>query len=149
MRKKPSYAHLQKFGMELVLLKNMKQLFLTILFLSCVLGGIAQTDTTKATVMVYRLRANFASAIKYSIFVDGEELHKIGNGRYETLSLPPGEHYFSTASNFRKDGVKWKVEAGKTYYLKFEIEQGLYSGRPHLVFVPEMTGQQELQKVRD
>ena len=93
----------------------------------------------KGLVFFYREKKLEGWGVSYNIR-DGE--NKIGglpNGSYFVYDATPGPHRF--AASTESTAVRTiQVQPGKTYYVRGEVEMGLFVGRPHLTIVDPTEG---------
>jgi len=104
---------------------------------------IADAQTSKATVYVYRYKQFVGSALAPSIYCDGAELARMENGRYFTANLEPGKHTFT--SNDKQSGIDLDLKAGDEYFMRVELAAGFAKGHGRLVLVPREQGAYELK----
>jgi Protein of unknown function (DUF2846) len=93
----------------------------------------------KGLVHFYREKKLEGWGVGYNIR-DGEK--KIGglpNGSYFVYDATPGPHRFSASTESTAERTI-EVQPGKTYYVRGEVEMGLFVGRPHLTIVDPAEG---------
>lgn len=81
-----------------------------------------------ARVHVYRQKKIIGFGWVFNLKANGKTITKVKNGGYEVLELKPGKTQFS----IKQKTVDINLEAGKTYYLRASIINGLPIGKPHL-----------------
>lgn len=121
----------------------MKILLGFVFFLCFSINGQAQTETAK----VYLIREGMheGSAVPCSIFKDEELLCKLNNKRYSIHEVAPGTYTFHTQWNGNKPNrdkrgdIQVTLEAGKTYYIKFNSVAKAFNGYVGLIEVTENT----------
>jgi hypothetical protein len=93
----------------------------------------------KGLVIFYRERKLEGWGVSYNIRDGKKEIGGLPNGSYFVYHATPGSHTFaaSTESTARRTV---DVAPGKTYYLRGEVEMGLFIGRPHLTIVDPAEG---------
>jgi hypothetical protein len=76
-----------------------------------------------AHVVVYRDHYHNCPQVKAPVFADGKEAANLENGRYLTLSLPPGKHQVGTskAGYYGTQVIDLDVAPDKTYYVHFDF----------------------------
>jgi hypothetical protein len=87
-------------------------------------AGNASAGVTKADparVVVYREKHFNCSKAKPAVYNDGKELGQIHNGRYFTVTLPPGKHLIGASTMFGNHTVELNAEPAATYYYKIEF----------------------------
>lgn len=97
---------------------------LTRLILSLALSAPLGVQETKATVYIYK---NWHQAtmgrLAYPVLMNDKEIVKLDRHIYCIVKLDPGEYRFRTKWK-EAPPIKLKAEAGRTYYLKVETENG-------------------------
>ncbi len=93
----------------------------------------------RALVVLYRESQFGGSVIPFGISEDGRSLGRLGNGHYVRVETTPGRHSF-TASSEAKETKSFPVEAGRTYYLRVGVHEGLFIARPHLTLTDPQEG---------
>src|SRR5437764_5016487 len=90
----------------------------------------------KGLVIFYRERHFAGSAMGYDILDNSAPIGGLNNGSFFTYHATPGKHRFS-AVGAASDEKVIRIEAGKTYYIRGEVQLGLMLeiGRPHLTAV--------------
>lgn len=98
----------------------------------------------KGLVIVYRERHFTGGGVSYKVFDNGTRIGGLPNGAYFVYQAKPGVHKF-TASTEVTDEKPLTVEAGKTYYVRGEVQMGLFVGRPHLIIVDRQEAESALK----
>jgi hypothetical protein len=93
----------------------------------------------KGLVIFYREGKLQGWAVGYNIRDGEREIGGLPNGSYFVYHATPGNHTFA-ASTERTSQRTVDVVPGKTYYLRGEVEMGLWVGRPHLTIVDPAEG---------
>ncbi len=107
---------------------------------------LGEVDTEKALVYVVR-PATMGFAIK-SFFLVDDEIMGINKGRsYFFTYVEPGSHVFWSKSE-NIDAMEFKVEAGKTYFIKQKVQMGGFRARTKLELLDEIDGQAALAKCK-
>ena len=88
----------------------------------------------KGLVIFYRERHFTGGGVSYKVLDNGTRIGGLPNGAYFVYQATPGVHKF-TASTEVTDEKPLTVEAGKTYYVRGEVQMGVFVGRPHLIIV--------------
>jgi hypothetical protein len=88
----------------------------------------------KGLVIFYRERHFTGGGVSYKVFDNGARVGGLPNGAYFVYQAKPGLHKF-TASTEVTDEKPLTVQAGKTYYVRGEVQMGVLIGRPHLIIV--------------
>ena len=104
----------------------------------------------KGLVTFYRERHFAGGGVSYKVFDNGTRIGGLPNGAYFVYQAKPGVHKF-TASTEVTDEKPLTVEAGKTYYIRGEVQMGLFVGRPHLIIVDKQeaaSGIKDLHRVK-
>lgn len=95
-----------------------------------------------AYVHVYRPKKFIGFGWVFYLKGNGKTITKVKNGGYEVLKLKPGKTQFS----IKKKKVDINLEAGKTYYLRASIINGIPIGKPHLEEVSKAYVKEEFIK---
>lgn len=133
-----------------------KPLILLILILSVYLTGCASVPmatTTddhlrkefspptdgKAGLYIYR-NSNFGSALKKSVYVDGQLVGETAPMTYFYEEVAPGNHILSTESEFSNNDLTIRAEPGMNYYVHQYIKFGVFVAGANLELMPEEEG---------
>ena len=100
----------------------------------------------KGLVIVYRERHFTGSAVSYKVYDNGTRIGGLPNGAYFVYQAKPGVHKF-TASTEVTDEKSLTVEAGKTYYIRGEVQMGAFVGRPHLIIVDKQEAEGAIKEL--
>ena len=98
----------------------------------------------KSTLYVYRPRRYEWATLKPSVYADGKQLARIENGRFFVVKLDPGKH--TIRSDDKAPAIDIDMEAGRTYYVCIEIEEGLLRGYGSPSLVPADQAQNEVKQ---
>jgi hypothetical protein len=98
------------------------------------------------TVVVYRQGKYVGSALKPSVYVDGNEVGRLKNGRYLSLQLAPGKHNFE--SNQKEAALEVDVKSKDTVYLEMVILNGKFRMVGRLVPVAQEDAKNALGKLK-
>lgn len=79
-------------------------------------------------IVFFRPRALMWAVLGCGVLESGNQLAKLGVGKYFTLSATPGEHRYYAGSGKK---ISLQVSEGQTYYIKCRISSGII-GRPTL-----------------
>lgn len=81
------------------------------------------TSGGPAHVVVYRDHYHNCPQVKAPVYADGKEAANLQNGRYLTLSLPPGKHQIGTskAGYYGSQAIDLDLAPDKTYYVHFDF----------------------------
>lgn len=107
---------------------------------------VAAQDVSKATVYVYRKEKAFGYALEPSVFLDGQRVAAMDNGRYFALVLEPGSHIVQ--SNEKESKIEQTFEAGKVYFAKINIVTGFAKGHGHIALVSEEQGRKDMARLK-
>jgi len=99
----------------------------------------------KGLVIFYRERHFTGGGVSYKVFDNGTRIGGLPNGAYFVYQAQPGVHTFTAATEVT-DEKPLAVEAGKTYYIRGEVQMGVFVGRPHLIIVDR---QEAANKIKD
>ena len=101
----------------------MRMLLGLLLLSGMTLGSVCGQSADTATVHFYRYRSGTAKMSKPPVYCDGIQLAKIRNGSVYTAQIPAGTHTFY--SEYKPAGMRIRLEAGKEYYFRTDIDQSL------------------------
>jgi hypothetical protein len=90
---------------------------------------------------VYRHRRYVGAALAPSIYVDDNQLARVGNGRRFTAKLTPGVH--SVRSDDKNSAVSLDVKAGQEYFIRIDEETGMWKGHGKLTLLQPEQGKPE------
>jgi hypothetical protein len=93
----------------------------------------------KGLVIFYREKKLEGWAMGYNVRDGENNIGGLPNGSYFVYDAKPGPHTFA-ASTEATSRRTIDVVPGKTYYVRGEIEMGLWVGRPHLTIVDPAEG---------
>src|SRR5690349_10710079 len=85
-------------------------------------------------VIFYREKKLQGWAVSYNVRDGDKAIGGLPNGSYFAYHVTPGPHTFA-ASTESTSKRTIDVQAGKTYYIRGELEMGMWVGRPHLTIV--------------
>ena len=105
-------------------------------------GAPATGDRPKAAkglIIFYREKKFAGWGVGYNVRDGENRIGGLPNGSYFVYDATPGPHTFSAATESKAERTI-KVESGKTYYIRGEIEMGLVVGRPYLTIVDPQEG---------
>lgn len=109
------------------------------------LSSVCMAQSETATLYLVREGMFEGSAVPCSIFKDEELLCKLNNKRYSVHEIAPGSYTFHVQWNGKKPGndkrgdIMVTLEAGKTYYIKFNPVAKAFNGYVGLIEVTENT----------
>jgi hypothetical protein len=95
---------------------------------------------------VYRQRRFVGSALAPSIYVDDQQVARVGNGRRFTAKLTPGTH--GIRSDDKSSSVSLDVKPGQDYYIRIDEEAGAWKGHGKLTLLQSEQGKPEYALVK-
>ncbi len=116
----------------------MKKQFILFFFVFGFIHAVLSNDTIASKIVFYREYNYYGSAISYKIFVNDSMVVKLKNNSFFVYNCLPGD-YDIEINKFKEPKLHLKVEKGKTYYLKFGIRMGVWSGIPELILVDSVS----------
>lgn len=125
--------------------------FLVMLISGCAAGGSAFTGVQKASnpgvgvVYFYRPKVYTGSAIKVQLADNGKDIDRLQNGQFIRYEATPGKHEFRTDTMAIDKPVEIDIEAGKNYFIRAGVRQGLWTGTWFLTRVFDSEAISELQ----
>lgn len=105
---------------------------------------LPEQPADKALIYIVRT-AMIGYKIHSKLAVDGKWMGVNRGGTHFYFTLEPGEHFFCSESE-NQDYLPLTVEAGKTYYLKQQVEMGMFKARTNLVVLNEEEGKKAVTK---
>ena len=108
---------------------------------------LGEVDAEKALVYVVR-PATMGFAIKSFFLVDDEVLGINKGKSYFFTYVEPGAHVFWSKSE-NVDAMELEVEAGRTYYIKQNVQMGGFRARTKIELLDETDGQAALAKCKN
>jgi hypothetical protein len=93
----------------------------------------------KGLVIFYREGKLEGGLVAYNVRDGEKEIGGLPNGSYFVYDATPGTHTFA-ASTEATSKRTIDVQPGKTYYVRGEVEMGLWIGRPRLSIVDQLEG---------
>lgn len=132
----------------------MKLLFVVFMALSITKGIQAQDSIPYSTIYIYRPQRFEGSLLGYdlnfsnSIIKEGITIAKIRNNTktIAKINLEGAGEFWANIGVTRS--IKVKLEFGKSYYIKCELETGITLGRPVLTLMSEEQGKLEFEQVK-
>ena len=95
---------------------------------------------------VYRQRSFVGSALAPSIYVDDQQVARVGNGRRFTAKLTPGTH--AIRSDDKSSSVSLDIKPGQDYYVRIDEEPGAWKGHGKLTLLQSEQGKPEYALVK-
>ena len=84
-----------------------------------------------ATVVIYRERNFYGSALRPTVMLNGKDFVNIGNGRVFVGRFQPGHYVFEMDD--KKSGTELDLTPGKQVYIKVELVPGFWKGGGRLM----------------
>jgi Protein of unknown function (DUF2846) len=107
---------------------------------------LAPAGASVGLVHVYRQRRFVGSALAPSIFVDDQQVARVGNGRRFTARLMPGMH--GIRSDDKSSSISLDVKPGQDYYIRIDEEPGAWKGHGKLTLLQSEQGKPEYALVK-
>lgn len=106
----------------------------------------AATNSEFGHLRVYRQRRYVGAALAPSIFVDDNEVARVGNGRRVGIKLSPGSH--TIRSDDKSSAITLDVKPGQEYFVRVDEATGFWKGHGKLTMLLPEQGSPEykLQK---
>jgi uncharacterized protein DUF2846 len=96
---------------------------------------------TQATVYFYRSRRFQGSALKPSVFVDDARVGQMHNGDSIKVAVAAGEHRIYSTD--KSTGMELDAKPGETYYVRIDIQIGMWKGHGAVTLVDPQEGKYE------
>lgn len=90
---------------------------------------------------VYRQRRYAGSALAPSIYVDEQQIARVGNGRRVSIRLTPGSH--TIRSDDKSSAISLDVKPGQDYFVRVDEATGFWKGHGRLTLVLPEQGSAE------
>jgi hypothetical protein len=100
----------------------------------------------KAFIVFFRPSAFYGSALKPSVYVDGQEIGRLGSGKYLTLQTAAGPHTLSSSK--KGTSVEIRLTSEQTQYVEMVIQSGNWRGAGRLIPVPADEGTEKTKKLK-
>jgi hypothetical protein len=110
------------------------------------LRAAAQTSGKAATIIFYRRSAFYGKALRPSIFLDGNEIGRLKNGRYLSCQTTTGKHLL--ASSKKDTAVEVTLTEDQPQYVEMLIQSGTWRGAGRLVPVPADEGKRKAGELK-
>jgi hypothetical protein len=108
----------------------------------------ASLDAKDKGIIVFFREEHFTgSALKPSIYVDGNEIVRMANGHWFSVSLEPGKHKLQSSAKNEPASVV-DVSAGQTVYVQMVIVTGNWRGGGRLLTVDSTEAQGKVAKLK-
>lgn len=101
----------------------------------------------QTTLVVFREKHFEGGALKPSIYVDGQEVARLNNGSYFTLTIKPGKHTLASIAK-HEASLDIDAKAGESNYVQMIIVTGNWRGAGRLVPVPADDGKTAVSKLK-
>lgn len=99
------------------------------------------TNPDKANLYVYRNEADFGSALRFDLEIDGKQIGAIASSTFAVLEVDPGKH--AVIGKAENDfTLEVAAQAGKNYFIWQEVKIGFISARNKLHLVDEEQGKE-------
>lgn len=95
-----------------------------------------------ATIYFYRPRRFAGSALKPTVFLDDARVGRLHNGDSIKFSVTPGPHRIYSTD--KSTGMELDAKAGQTYYVRIDIQTGLFKGHGGVTLVDPQQGKYEV-----
>jgi len=106
----------------------------------------AASTRTTATIHFYRYKQFQGSALRPSVYCDGNDKGRLSSGHYLDVKVPAGSHSFS--ADDKQAGAVILTEAGKDYYLRADVQVGFWKGHFRLTMVMPEQGKYDMENLK-
>jgi len=107
--------------------------------------AVTNSGDPKATVYVYRKKNFNTRNMQPSVYLDGEEVARMDDGKFFAIKLEPGKHRLEV--NKGHSGAEIDMKAGEQYYFRIDIKPGFWKGRGEVLYMQKEQGSLEIQKM--
>jgi hypothetical protein len=104
-------------------------------------AGANATAADATCLRVYRQRRYAGSALAPSIYVDDQQIARVGNGRRVSIRLTPGPH--TIRSDDKSSAISLDVKQGQEYFIRVDEATGFWKGHGRLTLVLPEQGSAE------
>lgn len=101
----------------------------------------------QATLIVFREKHFQGSALKPSIYVDGQEVARLKNGSYYSMPIKTGKHELASSAK-HESALELDIKPGETNYVQMIVVAGTWRGAGRLVPVPAEDGKATIAKLK-
>ena len=114
-------------------------------------GSVMQTGSSfeapagKALVVFYRPAAFSGGAIRFNVQHTDGPVGQLSSGAVLQKVVNPGSNTF-WSQVISQDAVTIDAQAGRIYYVRGDVQMGLYAGRPKFTKVSEAQARQEMSR---
>jgi len=108
---------------------------------------LPKANDDQGLIVFYRTNSFKGKAIRFNINHAEGPIGQLLNATYIYKYLEPGHHDFWSQA-ISQDSITVTVEAGKTYYIKGEVQMGILAGRPKFTQVSESDALAEISKLK-
>ena len=108
--------------------------------------AVAAPKDATATLVIYRPKRFYGSGLTPSVYIDGEEVARMDNGRYFVVTAKPGT--LKITSSMKHDPLPVEAKAGQIQYLEMAIMTGTWKGGGRLIPTPAAEAQEALKKLK-
>jgi hypothetical protein len=108
--------------------------------------AMAATADATATLVIYRPKRFYGSGLTPSVYINGEEIARMDNGRYFVVTVKPST--LKITSSMKHDPLPVEAKAGKVEYLEMAIMTGTWKGGGRLIPTPAGEAQEALKKLK-
>jgi hypothetical protein len=99
-----------------------------------------------STLVFYRPKRYWGSALTPTVMVNGAETARLDNGRFFVVTLPAGK--FKIESSMKHDPLEVEVAPGKTQYFEMVILAGTWKGGGRLIPTAEADAKDQVKKLK-
>jgi len=99
-----------------------------------------------ATLVFYRQKRFYGTGLKPQIYVNGEEIAKLDNGRFFVLALKPGTYQIEFSP--KQDPLQLEAQPGKTEFMEMLIISDSWKGEGRLIPADPDNGREALLKLK-
>jgi hypothetical protein len=109
-------------------------------------GSATSTDEASSALVFYRPKRFTGSGLTPSVYVNGEQVARLDNGRYFVVKLKPGT--YKIESSMKHDPLELEVKAGKQQFLEMVILAGNWRGGGRFIPTGESDAREALKKLK-
>lgn len=107
---------------------------------------VVTKEKVTSRIVFYRPKRYMGSGLTPSIYVNGEQVARLDNGRYFVVSLPPGT--YKIESSMKHDPLELELKEGKVQFLEMVILVGNWRGGGRLIPTGQDDGANAIKKLK-
>jgi len=107
---------------------------------------LVSQETNQALLVFFRPKRFTGFGLTPSVYVDGQQVARLDNGRFFSLPVKPGPHEVN--SSMKHSALVVEVKPGETLFLEMVILTGTWRGGGRLITAPDADAQATVKKLK-